>query len=527
MSRATDEPRISRIINFNTPFGPNESENVGEDNFEIIFDRTTAAAIQLKDKPSLVVGRRGAGKTAILQSIKHRGTYELVVEVPSLSRFDDTLTLLEKGAAELLLPEKTIEIWYRTLWLIVFSEVAKKYLKKRPVEALKLQKYVANISGSKKSVFSYLTIVARLWARNASKDNVDGLDEALQQLLSLETDFEDCVKDCKEILNSQKAEIALLFDNLEKLNLAHDRISATMAGLIGAISKFRNPDIPCDVYCCIPAELYPTLVRQSFNVEKHLSSRILLQWRNHDLMHVAAIRYRKFLELNAPASVFQQIEHFDLDITENLNKFFLTILPKTIVNGVGVEEYTLRYLFRHTQMLPRQFLAILNEISSTSLLENRENFFFSSASIVRGVNSIEHRIAEGILSGFSTVYPDARLLCETVLPNLTHRFTVNEFEKTFRRNLSSLSHLSFNARSALDVLLEMGIIGVHVKDAGDYLVAEYAYALPHRLHYKQEDRLFVHPIFWKEYRISPKSKDGYKPVVAKGLDVDFGDFEEI
>ncbi len=46
---------------------------------------------------------------------------------------------------------------------------------------------------------------------------------------------------------------------------------------------------------------------------------------------------------------------------ELFNEFF----PDTVVNQIGFEEPTIAYILRHTQLLPRQLLLILNEALST------------------------------------------------------------------------------------------------------------------------------------------------------------------
>ena len=263
-----------------------------------------------------------------------------------------------------------------------------------------------------------MELFARLLARRSqSEKTIEDIVDGVKDLMDYQISFEKSQKMIVEILEKEKSKIAVLIDNIEEIDLSNKNISHAMKGLLKAISHFKAPSIPCDIKCCIPSEIYPKLLFISSNPDKDFSSMILLHWNSFELLHMAAIRYKLYFKFYG-GSRYSTILQYDISRKEGITRFCEEFFPRTIINGRGVEEYTIRYLLRHTQMLPRQVIACLNAIANKSIALKDSNLRFSQEAIVEGIKSISHRLVYGIFSGFKNVYPYAEEICKAILPNI-------------------------------------------------------------------------------------------------------------
>src|SRR5207249_410530 len=86
-----------------------------------------------------------------------------------------------------------------------------------------------------------------------------------------------------------------------------------------------------------------------------------LQWGVTDLVRLAISRFRLFaqiLDARGQPWLLDRFERGSGDPREMLESF----LPETVTNFHGDSEPALQYLVRHTQLLPRQFLTVLNTL---------------------------------------------------------------------------------------------------------------------------------------------------------------------
>lgn len=75
-------------------------------------------------------------------------------------------------------------------------------------------------------------------------------------------------------------------------------------------------------------------------------------------------------------------------------------IRNTVRNAIGLEEDCFTYVLRHTQLLPRQVLGILNAIALRAVRDSRKPFDapFSERDVVDGVSDVEDTNANAILA---------------------------------------------------------------------------------------------------------------------------------
>ena len=133
---------LQEIITEDKPFGPSASEDAGNELFEQIFDHTNSAYKRLKQQPSLIVGRRGSGKTALLYGLQYETKYVKSIVVPPEKAFSKIIERIDQQLSENTLVETVSDLWINLIWICIFSELIEKYQNKYPVQVETIKSYL-------------------------------------------------------------------------------------------------------------------------------------------------------------------------------------------------------------------------------------------------------------------------------------------------------------------------------------------------------------------------------------------------
>jgi hypothetical protein len=511
---AADDP-LKELLTRRQPFGPIATPKaVDEDLFCAIFDKSNHIYQAMKARPTLICGRRGAGKTAFLSAHNFGDRYSFSITLDPDEEFPRMMRRIEQRLPGVI-PEEVSLLWTSLLWGTVFNELVQRYERKFPSPCLVLSKYL-DAAGIRKGMSLYAVMKALLNAMLKLNSKLRIIADAVDELAVEGVNFGLARKTAVDLMKTQSLRAVILIDSLEQFPLHEDRMRNAMAGLLKAVGSFNQPGLPCEVRCCLPSELYPRLLTLSSNVQKDFQSNIVLQWTTRELLRLAGLRYRRFIRLYGDDRRAREIESLDLNSDLGLRSLWRRLAPEKVTNRLGQEEYTIPYIMRHTQLLPRQLLLYLNEIGSHCFDKDAGEFTFQSDGIVKGIRTVEHMVCEGIFNGYLQVFPQAPRLCEVLLPNLGVVFTIGEFQKQFRRLQGRLPDFH-GYDEVLKILIQIGVVGVATDETASYINGTFEYALPSRLNYSTGDRFCIHPVFLEEYRIAqnvdPKT---FKPVYPRG-----------
>jgi len=176
---------------------------------------------------------------------------------------------------------------------------------------------------------------------------------------------------------------------------------------------------------------------------------------------------------------------------------FNAVLPKTIANHSGFQEETISYILRHTQLLPRHFLMLLNSVfkgvGNTGALAP---FPVSENKIVNGIRQVEERIVTEIFVAFKSIYPTAEDVCKRCLPELEHKFSVGELHQIYTRRGKAV----FDGENLFEfqrMLMEIGAMGKVIKGKATdvYIQGNFEYTVEHEIAVSHDDELCIHPLF--------------------------------
>jgi hypothetical protein len=313
-------------------------------------------------------------------------------------------------------------------------------------------------------------------------------------------------------------------DSLDDFQLDMDSVSRSLQGLLKLVGSMNKPRDVVDIRFCLPAEIYHRFIKISSNPNKDFRRALKLQWTAGELVLLGAQRLMFYLALYHPAFL-KTILPLDLTKRSDALRLFQAVFPERITNQAGVQEETMSYILRHTQLLPRHFLMLLNSIfKNLNGADKTTPFPISGDRIINGVRQVEEFMVGEIFVAFNPTYPTAEETCRRCLPELGHKFSMGDLHRVFTRHGKAV----FGSDNLFDfqrMLLEIGAIGrvLKGKETDLYIKGSFEYTVSHEMSLGQEDELCVHPLFSGIFRGSGQER----PVYPYGSVLEDEDYREV
>jgi hypothetical protein len=334
--------------------------------------------------------------------------------------------------------------------------------------------------------------------------------------------FEDAKLAVTASLERANKKFVILMDSLEDFQLDFESVSRSLQGLLKLVGSMNKPRDRVDIRFCLPTEIYQRFIKISSNPNKDFKRALKLQWAATELVLIGAHRLTLYLTM-----FYQDFIKgiFPLDVTRRADALtlFHSVLPEKITNAAGFQEETISYLLRHTQLLPRHFLMLLNSIfKSTGGTQKLSPFPIGQERIINGIRQMEGFIVGEIFVAFKLIYPTAEETCKRCLPELGHKFTMGDLHRVFTRHGKAVFE-NDNLFDFQRMLLEIGAIGrvIPGKESDIYIKGNFEYNVAHELVLGQEDELCVHPLFSGIFHGTGKQE---RPVYPYGSVLDDEDY---
>jgi hypothetical protein len=358
--------------------------------------------------------------------------------------------------------------------------------------------------------------VAQMLERVAGKNETNKLASFFEDRVSLEDAKAVVLKN----LQAKQKKFAILMDSLDDFRLDIDSVGYALQGLLKIVGSMNKPRDIVDIRFCLPSELYPRFVELSSNPNKDFRRALKLQWSASELLLIGAQRLMFYLALN-DRELYNKFIRLDLTKRVDALNLFGVVLPEKITNQTGVQEETISYILRHTQLLPRHLIILLNSIFKG----NRSNQFpLRAERIINGIQQVEEAMVGEIFVAFNLIYPNAKITCRQCLPELGHKFTVADLHRVFTRHgkavFGSDDLLSFQR-----MLLEIGAVGKVIpgSETDLYIKGRFEYTISHQLSISQDDELCVHPLFSGIFQGGEKQE---RPVYPYGSNFDDEEYRD-
>lgn len=535
--RDSIDTRLRQYVTPQAPLGPSDASQITD--IEVaarLFDPHNKSFNSLLRKDlSVVIGRRGSGKTALLTSYKYRpylvgniepdtfgadfSAYDLVIEVKTYKDFEEMQTRVVKDPNTFRPIESIVEDW-ATLILdyflakLVAEETTSSRRAANNSHLLAIQNYLRQDESAIEDEVRKAVWGQSLWGRIKTFGRGKKSDE--REFLPQE----EVMRRAVEYLKSEKKRAVITFDSMDEYDIGRPAFNRTVGALVRFIAHFNTRYDRIKIKLVLPSEIFPEIQEASGNPLKDLVSYDQVQWSSMELMQIAAYRYKLFLSLYDP-EYCHELRKLDLNRRDDVHQFWSRFFPTKHTNRYGVEEDAMTYVLRHTQLLPRQLLMILQRIvvNSRRLTGGYREF---KESVVRNViEEMEPVIAGEIFGAFRHIYPFAKDIGKSVFGNLPTILTYNQLEDQWRkraRHQMSKLNTDFEMVHFSEMLIRMGIIGIVKGETQRYYEAQFGYHLLTPFNIGDGNLLCIHPIFSKYFNAAGNDKS--KAISPQGTTID-------
>jgi hypothetical protein len=520
---------LNQILTAREPFGPRDSETLLRadpsecdqlfDRNNLIYDQTFTAA-----RPTYIIGRKGAGKTAFL-----RGATLSVDALPqrvlsTASVYADMASLLQKYRNHRgpLFTEHSADIWLALFEHVAMFHACDTTTGDDPPQEMQI---VWDYFTGEPHGENATSVAARFLAEIEERildDRVRGRDELIDGLTRGGVSFGMARQALGRLLAARP--VMIVMDNLEDLHAQIFELENVLAGLFNAVGRSARTaeGRTFGLQLCLPSELWDEIHRISANPEKDFGGNYLtIYWTANELLRLAGRRYRLFMEAHHP----QRLELMEPNTAGGLDHdvaLLRAALPKTVCGGLGVDEDPVAYLLRHTQLLPRHLIEILNNVF-TAPVRGSLPWAITPEAVRIGTQSGERMIVEGLFAAYRASYPFAARAIKRLANRLTICFPARQLRTVFNHEgIGKITGDDFDA--FLDMLITLGVLGVKANTTGRYNEARFQYTFDSALNAHEDlDELCFHPLFTRylfEHAFDDLRDKGELPTYPYGSDPD-------
>jgi hypothetical protein len=489
------------------PLGPAvaPTDLADRERLALLFDPENKLVSQLNHDKSLIIGRKGSGKTTLLGSVQLLETKAEFFYLPASTIFTQIVKEINELSDGVIFVEQVGQLWDFVLWGPVMKMIAEKYGETEIASFCKALQ-IDEQDNPYEIITTMLSTIKKF----------PPTEWPLPEKIAFKKIGSVSFLQAKEIatarLKAEKMYAYVLMDSLEDFKLHIPNFSLALAGLLRCVGEFNEtPKASVILRCCLPIERYFDYMALSTNPLKDFRAAMLLHWDAGELIHLSAVRYAKYLKEYHSTFFHDHIKSLELKNRAHLRKFWDLIFPDFVTNRINIEERPIAYILRHTQLLPRHFIFLLNEIISRSLKHDQRAYGIDSKHVRLGIFESEERIFEQIIEAYSTPYQDPRAACQSALKELRTIFTWSEFDKVASKTTRLGIPGANNRTELMSLLAEIGAVGRIVGESKRYTEGVFEYMVPHKLVFSERDSFCIHPVFSEVCQVNTAYK-GIKPV---------------
>ncbi len=508
---------LNRHFNHDTPFGPIDASEIEPEVMDQLFDKHNRIYEEMRFNPTMIIGRRGAGKTSFLKSALLEDGYQMIIDIPSHTYFREVVESIEEIGEKFLFVEEISEIWNMLLWHCVFVVLSTRPDEDTYLELLKdYLKGIGLVRRRNRNPVSVMKQLVGILKEHMISEKVTVISEIMEEIPFNQITFSEAREAASQYLEINDIQPIILLDTLENFRLEEGNMQLAISGLLKCQGEFEAKHNNCRIRCCLPSELYHIFLSLSSNPNKDFRRKLMIQWHAGELIKLGAFRFLNYLEVKK-SPFYENQNRYNLTTRFGLNAFWNKLMPNVIRNRAGQLENTIAYILRHTQLLPRHFIMYLNAIGQKSRVHFRKHGQYSAKAITEGILETEEVICREILSAYKYVHPNAYKLCEATIPHLPIQFDDGELHQVYNRHVKGTLHLE-SYLSLRRILIEIGAVGRVKTETDRYIVGEFEYTVPHKLVVSSYEKFCLHPIFLEVFSARRIPTD--KPIYPYGSDIE-------
>ena len=520
---------LARILNDESPVGPASADELDRGIAKALYDTKTEINKTMRaTSPVFLIGRRGSGKTAVLKGTFPEGQLDVTLDAAVLLR-DVGMTLDILGLPiSSSYTDLTTPVWRAVFVAALCAKVHSHYCRLSKAECPEAFNFgrLPYISESGPGTDAASRFLGRI---RESASLLDGAHVA-RFLDSIEingTPLWIARQELERAARAAHCQAVVSIDSLDRYEtflysggFQVSRDAQALQALFRTASQTgRAADSIYKVRVSFPAELWHYYSDLSSNPLKDFDNSIILHWSGSELLELVARRFLNYLRLHHPNEYRK--------IPGNLQRpsaragwaqeLFNRYLPGTVTNALGGRESIIAYILRHTQLLPRHMIHVVNAVLRNR--EFREGVSIRSGEVQIAVNDAADLISNTVLDAYSLPYPELKEVCEAVIPTLPLRFSAGELHTQMNRTPWGKDFLE-----VLRMLVEVGVVGRVVEEGELYLKADFEYLHHSRMYMVEDDELCLHPVFASRFDCQatkqPEKESNRKPIYPYGSDLE-------
>jgi len=496
---------LRQVLTDQRPFGPGDTESVvhhGLANVDRLFDRTNLIYAQTvaDTRPTYIIGRKGAGKTAFLvgSSLTGRPLSEVLKTDSVYHAMAKVLREYSRAHGPLFVDQRA-DVWQALFEQIALVHAWRTASRRDPARELQiLSDYVGRPTGPADPTIVAEHFLAEL-LRHAGERPSIGLQETIAGVTSGGIRFDVARAAMHTVLEGRVETPVIVMDNLEDLHVRLHELTEVLAGLFRCVGRLiaMNPgNRPFGTQICLPSELFDKIHEIAAAPEKDLQGRYLkIYWTAPELLRLTGTRFLLFLQTRHPDELERLRRRADhVDEHDPAIALLRAALPARMLSGLDIEEDPLAYLLRHTQLLPRHLIQILNGVFSRTD-RGSTPWAVTEEAVRAGTRHAEQLLVSGIFNAHLASFPNASAGVRQLAGRLGISFPASELHKVYnQQGIRKLTHLDFD--DFLSMLFTLGVLGVRFGQTGRYNKAHFQYTFDYTLTAQEDtDVLCFHPLF--------------------------------
>lgn len=530
---------LESFFTFDDPLGPVKAVKAvtarDESAFLAYFDKSNKIYKNIRHNKTMIVGRRGAGKTDALVShifIDSKSKFERYIiyfdDVESATLFGNILFIINNKIRydePRPMVETISSLWDHIFLILVVHKIFsnRKIISDLDIDFTSIMNFYGLSEAEQNPFLNSVTILESLifaYDNSPSHRKLGFFSYCASMKVGIYS-IRSIYNHVTDYLEKVSSKALILFDSFERLDVtqAHDRLA--LSGLLMSLGRMSGERGAFDGKCCIPAEMFHRLTDVSSNVIKDFERQILLHWSNIEILRLCAKRFQTFIRIHYRARKLALCLSNNLSSRDDVISFWNEFFFETIPNGInGNMELTVPYLLRHTQLLPRHMILLMNRIFSTHLA-NKDNLNKKvPADLIREVvREAEVSVTDEIIAAYQYIWPNARTQIVEILKNLgSNIISVGELRRSYNRanikNYGNIHHFD----DLMRMITEIGVVGRLINETEQYAVAAFEYSEPYRLIFNDSDMLCIHPCFTMSFRVltTAEKPRRYVPIYPLG-----------
>jgi hypothetical protein len=463
---------------------------------DVYFDAAPFNMAAIDPDTYLIVGRRGAGKTALTQYFSFQKTipdpiYIDVDEPAVYQRVLCDIAVRASEARELAIP-RLMKVWEYIIWCVIFEHAR-----------------------------SHSAVIAEACDMTCEDNRVSQvIGNLLERLMCIFREDDEKQKD-RRIANllqgppveAAKAEtlklarhrpIIIAIDTLERYDVTNEGLMNAMAALVQVAAEFNRDWSSHGLHLKVfmSGEVFPHLKEEVLqNPSKSVKHPVYLLWRPKDLLRLICWRFYRCLEEHSLLKP-QSAGSIDWeDHNQVMERMWAPYFGRSVTNGLGKNEQAFAYVLRHTQMRPRQLILLCNAVAERAIAARR--FPTCAEEDIRaGIRDAETDLASEVINSFSSVYPKVSTIIDALM-RVPMKFSGNELDKRASQSASEWPNGSYSPARFRRLIAEIGVVGRvrRQNETSGYIDADFEYSLRERLPLTHRDECVVHPMFYSRLNV--------------------------